>query len=359
MSSLKRSKWGMVVVCLVNVLYGNNRASSCLSDYEPGRELPSSIPAGYSLPARIDIEGYWDIKVIGSFLYWQGKEQGLGFAYAVPSNPTVQQGARIEKHFDYHPGFKVALGTDLHYDGWELYLDYSWLHTTETLSSDAPSWATGLEAVWLLDSASGGPSTASVTSASAAWKLKFDMMTLYLIRPSYLGRACVISPMAGFKGGWIRQNYRANYGVRNVGQVSATSSQTAQLLGPLLGAKGNILLGKGMYFNGELSSALLYENNTAKYKSQSATTPATALATNVKNKQRYFAPNVNLEMGFGWNSYLRNRRYFLDFNLCYDIQYLWDQNRMRSLKDATDEAVAGDIGDLEVHGITFTTALHF
>lgn len=327
--------------------------------YKPGEYVPKgALPSGYAAAGRVDPIGYWDVTFEGSFLYWQAKEKGLDFGYVVPSDPTNRVGTRLNKHFNYHPGFLLSLSTDVHHDGWECGIDYFYLHTTENTSSDSPSWATGIEAVWFEDPTEGGPAVSSVVAASAEWTFKYDMLDIWLDRPSYIGRTLIVTPLFGFRGGWIRQHFKPVYTISGTGPVSAHAKQISGLIGPRLGLDGKLLMGKGFCFKGGAALAMLYEDSKITFNRQNFTNTS-LLSTNVKDHERFFIPNMDLSLGLGWGSYFHKDRWFFDASLNFDIQYYWGQNWMRHLKDANDERVDGQMGDLTLQGLTASAGFYF
>lgn len=324
--------------------------------YEPGEAIsPGVLPSAYMAPGRVDVAGYWDFAIQGSFLYWQAKESGLDFGYVVPLDPGTHRGARLDKHFNYHPGFQISVSTDLHHDGWECGLDYTYLHTTEAIHSGIPDWSGGIEPTWL--SPINGPATSSITFAEANWKFKFDMIDLELSRPSYFGTSLIMNPLFGFRGGWIRQQYKVNYTLNNIGVVPVKSYQHSYLIGPRFGFGGKILLGRGFRLNGSSFVSLLFEDVKVTLKRQSFVNPSIVL-TNVKNKQRLFIPNLDLSLGLGWGTYYCHEKYYFDLSLNFDIQYYWNQNWMRSLKDVTDVRV-DSLADLRLQGLTGNIGFYF
>ncbi len=334
-------------------------AAASTPTYQQGEYVPSgALPAGYTAPGRVDPEGFWDVTVEASFLYWQAKEKGLDFGYVVPTSPTSQSGTRLNKHFNYHPGFQLALSTDLHHDGWEVGAQYTYLHTREVLSSAIPNWANGIEATWYEDANDGGPAISSIVGASAQWKFNYDMVDIWMNRSSYIGRSLILTPEFGFRGGWIRQHFRPEYSRYASGSLFVRAVQRAALIGPRCGVKGRMLMGKGFYFDGGSYLALLYEDLHIGLKRQSLSI-STALSTNVKNKERLFVPNVDLFLGLGWGSYFHQQKWYFDFNVNFDIQYYWEQNWMRHLKDASDERTDSDAGDLRLQGLTASTGFYF
>lgn len=84
------------------------------------------------------VQGGVDAYVQADYILWHASEGGLSFAakggdntrgMAEISNNVLSQGSVIAPDFKTSSGFKVGLGLDFHYDGWDLGATYTWLHT--------------------------------------------------------------------------------------------------------------------------------------------------------------------------------------------------------------------------------------
>ena len=254
----------------------------------------------------------------------------------------------------------MGLGWDISYDGWVTYLGYTWLQSSESIGTGLLSGTSkGIEPLWLPDPGAGGdgPPSIKVTGFNSSCKMKYNIIDLDFFRPSYFSRHFILTPVFSFRGGWITQQVKIDYNViyaaGNAGILGVRSYQRSALIGPKAGFKGNLLLGQGVRFDGKASIALLYEELTTKMIRQSYNTPG-ALSTNVKNKERFFSPYIDLSLGFGWGSFFHNKKWYLDTSLVYDIQYYWNENNMRHIKDDFDQRVYTTSEPLILHGITLT-----
>jgi hypothetical protein len=332
--------------------------------YESGQLIPKGVfRDGYNAPGGIAttyIKGNYFVDV--SFIYWQARQKGMDFGYAIPANPNIKTGENIYSHFNFHPGFKVGLGLDIQYDGWATFATYTRLRTHESISSQAPSWAIGIEPTWLADTynngTNSGPQINQVMGAKDSWKFAYDMIDFGFNRPSYLARTFLFNPFAGFRVGLVTQHLQMNYSLTNIGVVTSRLNQMTHYLGPRFGAGGKFFVGYGLRFEGNTAVAFPFQVVRVKMKRDNFSNP-TVLDTNVGDRIRFFAPNIDMSMGLGWGSYFHQKKWFLDLSLTYEMLFYWSQNWMRHVKDAVDQRIASEAGDLQLHGFTGTVTLNF
>lgn len=330
---------------------------------ERGQLLPiGAFCDAYNASARIDAGCKWKFFVDTSFIYWQARQKGMDFGYAIPADPNTDMGQNLFSHFNFHPGFRIGLGMDIQYDGWAAFANYARLRLRESISSDAPSWAVGIEPTWLADTfnngTDSGPTISQVTTASNHWKFAYDMIDFGFNRPSYMARTFIFNPFGGFRIGLMTQHLKMDYTVAGAGVIYNKLNQMIHLLGPRGGAEGKFLFDYGLRFEGNVALALLYQVARVKMKRQNFVFPFDVSAYEA-DRIRYFAPNIDMSLGLGWGSYFNRQNWFLDLSLVYEIQYYWSQNWMRHLKDAIDQRVASDAGDLQMHGFTGTVQVNF
>lgn len=195
----------------------------------------------YAGPA---VDGGVDAYIKASYILWHASEQGLGYAMYGIADPTTSvttnyaqsQGRVIAPKFKTSSGFKVGLGLDFAYDGWDLGLNYTWLHTHATSSISAlasgdgdsddaaiqglllPTHATAFatSTVGSVESiVAGKPASGlvqnSLNSASSSWRLHFNVLDLELGRDFFISSKLLVRPHYGLKGTWQKQNNNLQY----------------------------------------------------------------------------------------------------------------------------------------------------
>ncbi|MCH9631175.1 MAG: hypothetical protein S4CHLAM37_11940 [Chlamydiia bacterium] len=177
--------------------------------------------------AAATVDGY-GVSLSADFIYWYARQEGLAFASTgeinettLPvSNNTISEGQRFYPDFKVKPGFKVALGYQMDYDGWDLNLNYTWLHSKagKTMNKRSDTQASTL---WEVRSEiEVGSETAinnlanisaALVSAKADWKLHFNVMNLELGRNFFVSPKLTLRPHFGLKGSWQSQRYNIDY----------------------------------------------------------------------------------------------------------------------------------------------------
>ena len=67
------------------------------------------------------------VYVTGDYLYWKAEQEGLTFAETSKNRVpfTVEDGKIFNPDFDWASGFRVGMGYNFRYDGWDLYLQWT------------------------------------------------------------------------------------------------------------------------------------------------------------------------------------------------------------------------------------------
>ena len=295
------------------------------------------MPAGYSKTARINVDGDWDFFLTGSFILWQPSEQGCEVAYT--------SGKLVNMDFDFKPGFKVGLGMNFNHDNWNLYAEYTRLNMTDRKSAHGSA----ITSPWMVNA------LASCTSASAKWELDYNMFTLQLARPYYVGTELTFTPHIGWKSGWIDQNYNVDYSATNA--PHSFNSNDSWLVGTRAGINTNWMLGRGVRLFGNGALALFYQHfntETTQYDTDGT------YDLHASSKVGHTVPNMELGFGFGWGTYFARNQWHFDVSGAYEYQIYWNQNYMRAmLHTIADVQSEGCAGDLSMQGLTLTFRFDF
>ncbi len=341
--------------------------------YEQGHELTASqMMAAYNAPARIDVRGAWDFYATGSFIYWQPQQENMELGISVPNNGlnlvdtsvVANPGSVINMSFDYKPGFKVGLGMNFDYDNWDAYAEYTWLHGTNSKSSNAPAGGGAIYVFGYHPQVLATPGSTSVaTTASESWKLKLDFADLQLARSYYVGTKLSFRPFLGARAAWIRQKVDYASSLNTAVSLSSTKQSRSWGLGPSIGLDTNWMLGYGLRVLGKAEADLLYTRYTLSDSQGAVTTTTAALINQFSVSQKhidYLRPHANLEMGFGWGSYFDNNNWHFDLLASYGFQVFWNQNMFRRFTDDVSRAASFlPNGDLFVQGLNLTARLDF
>lgn len=318
----------------------------------------------YNSPARIDTDNSWDVAVSGSFIYWYAGQDMMDLAkdnpnLAVNITPIfpVINGGTVYFNFQYQPGFKVSIGSNLPRDSWMWMIEYTRLNFTEGTSVNSTGF---LVDHWFV----AGNNNFHVTSMTTEWHLNFNLFDLKLSRPFYSGKRLVISPYFGMRGGIINQSFRDVSVLAAIGIAPApthpvsTSRSDSWLIGPRSGMIAEWMLGYGLSFSGSAAIAVCYQDLKVHLNQDWIRFPGTIAVDNYTNKFSQLMANADFSLGLTWGSYFHNDRWHFLLAALYEFNVFWDQNVMRDQKDEFSNQDSG-IGNLYLHGLTAKAQFDF
>jgi hypothetical protein len=328
------------------------------------------MSGGYNNTARIDVQGAWDCFVVGKFIWWQPKEEGLELAWDLRTTPptpsqTSSFGRPLKMEFDFHPGFKAGLGFHFGADDWDIYCEYTRLYTTNKRSRIVEQWELFqlfIQPFWSVDELDEG----DLFYVKGSWKLRYHMLDGILARPYYAGVKLTLKPFMGVRSGWISQLYNIHhkifYSEMELGaKVFAKSSSF--LIGPRVGVDGNWLLGGGFRFLGNVAFSVFYQYFKTRYTEFGfePTNVVQNFLISKRDREKYFNPNLEISLGGGWGRYYGTDSWHVDITASYDVSVFWHQNMIRRIKDIASNDITYDpnIGNLILHGATVSLRLDF
>jgi len=319
----------------------------------------TQLSKGYAAPARIAVQGSWDVFLQGEFLYWQVNSDSLTYALNTLYDDAgdVIDAELLSPSAKWRPGVRVSLGFTLGHDNWMLIAD--WYHIIGLTSGEIINATEGDTQEVLIPFLIPLDIFTTCYSASQFGKANINVVDLVFSRPFYLGSALTINPTFGIKGYWNKMS-SYNYYEDVVGAffiipftadyIDVDFTYKTWGLGPVLGVNGNWLLGCGFKVLGGADFSILYERANAKvsilipediYYIQ----PLADL--NVKN-QNLIRPYVKGEIGLGWGSYFDNNNWYVDLAAVYEMHY-WSNYYTASVP----------FGNLWMHGASFRLRFDF
>jgi hypothetical protein len=322
-----------------------------------------------------------------AFTYWYAAQDGMDLATsadltltgAAESDVTFNNGAvPLMQSFEYNPGFQIAAGWGN--EEWEMKTRYTWFRQTNEQSSSAPtdqvvSGSLGVWYVsdWFAQAVGTHDNNISATSLSSSWKLGMDIVDMVGGRPYYQSKRIVINPFGGVRLAWIRQSLRLKATVPSQAIFATAESNTLAPqpivshnrsnswgLGPVFGAKGFCLLGKGFRLEGNGGLSVLFTQYTTLSHSEDSAVAGSTPSVYKFEQTNYntVRPAANLALGLGWAKYFNNEKYHFDFSADYEFNVLWNQNMLRSFaQEFTLGTYASN--DLFLHGLTLNGQFQF
>jgi len=349
--------------------------------------------------AGVVVSGGVDVYILADYIYWHASEGGLSYVYNGGVTPAtvvgssdniLSQGTYRHPQFKLNSGFKVGLGLDFHYDGWDMGLTYTWLrsHATDSFAvaptgaSNSALWST--QAVAFLSPVAIGNtvlmSSGAPTSGSADWRLHLNVLDLELGRAFFVSPKIVCRPHFGLKGTWDTQKYNVNYAVApgsaqelytssDVVKVGiATESETYEIarkqnfwgIGPRTGMNSCWMFSRNFSFFGNWALAALWgqfkntRTDTANVDASSGTAiVSNYTAVNARARTHQLSPVLELELGLRYDYWFCDDEYRFRLGASWENQVWFNQNHFI---DAGADSV---LGDLSLQGFTLNVRFDF
>jgi len=339
------------------------------------------VPSGRYCP----IENSGGVTVDAAVLIWQAKMWGFEFAgkSTIPTNAGSSAVSLQEKvfvpDFAWRPGFKVAVGYDFGFDGWDLSGRYTAYKGEDTMlkknfASQTNPPGMGLVPLWFYPFYNVvSPNQIRFFDGSMKWRHYFNSVDLEIGRASLLAERLTLRLFGGLKGAWMHQYYRAEYSngtsitaivPGTPGTVPFTLLESAAAfknetwgIGPRAGAESRWEMAWGIRLIADAALSLLYSGikttrdqndlnlNTALGQQQ----PFHALMSASSHQLK---PVVEMKAGLDW-VYCICKRSEIGASIAYELQYWWAQNEIR--RNYTHAAPGNQVsmrGDLQMHGLT-------
>lgn len=201
------------------------------------------------------VKNGWDVYGIAAFTYWTAHEDGLAYSYIQDTSNVIATTIAFTEvgipSFDWRPGFKVGVGADSCFDGWDVFLDYTWFRSnsnTSSLNVDPNATTNVVDGYWLVNapairsliddiSASlmlSPPNTNTFSfyeSSSAKWGVQLNVFDLELGRNFFISRRLTLRPYVGLKGMWGRQRFNVEFTdfLESLGLFEGSSSMSNKI----------------------------------------------------------------------------------------------------------------------------------
>jgi hypothetical protein len=135
-------------------------------------------------------EGF-DLAIDADFIWWKSQVSGMNFAEIDHKIKSPSS--------SFEPGFKVGIGMDLDFDGWDAYAEYTWVkepwHTDCYTSKKDVSYSGFVTA----NPTDGILSSMIIADACYKRKSQFNILDLELGRNFFISKRLTLRPNLGFK----------------------------------------------------------------------------------------------------------------------------------------------------------------
>lgn len=305
-------------------------------------------------------------EVTADFIYWKVHEDHLAYITSTGQELTATptQGKAFQPDFKMEPGFKVGLGLNFEHDGWDSYLQYTWVRARNIKGSATLSSNTiFLDTIWEIQV--GG---VTINNASVNWDLHyFNVIDLELGRNFYVSRYLQLRPHFGFKGTWQKQFYEVTFQETVDGGPTAgnsvtdfmTQSQFFWGFGMRAGldagwhfsksfsAVGEVAI-SGLYGQFEVSRTNTSHDNTANLFISGNNSPFA-----LSNSFHTIVPVFEWFAGLRWETYTCDNDYHFSLEAGWEEQFWGDQNQFLAF------LTEGKIGNLNFQGLTVKARFDF
>lgn len=311
--------------------------------------------------------------ITGDYIYWTAREENLEFAdlqLSQTSNATSSGGGNKTFHVGnkYESGFKAGLGTDFCHDGWDLYAEYTWFETNNKKHTGTGffSSTTGVTTPFLNDdywfvedgaiNSNNPPLVGSADSASAKWRLNFNVVDLELGRNFYVSPRLILRPFYGLKGAWNKQHMNLVFaGVANVPVLTMHNRLKNWGIGIRGGMDTSWHFTRDFSIVGNMAFTGLWQEIKAKRFDTTLTGTVLSSTVDMKETQYNVKPVIEWMLGLKWETGLSCDEYHLAITAAWEEQVWFGQNKFLRLPGTS----SGSGGDLSLQGLTVDVRFDF
>lgn len=326
-----------------------------------------------------------DVFITADFIWWKSHEDGLnysasglgigGIPVAKTFDPT-SKGKVAAVGSDWAPGFKVGLGLNLAHDGWDLYTEYTWLHSSDESSQNnniVVSSFTSVGEQGLSTDEANRPTLIRAVESNAKWKHHLNVVNLELGRNFYLSQFLTMRPHIGLKGTWQDTDYLFNFtapedtpfgihildadNVATVGPYRMHGKTDVWGIGVRSGLDLSYFMTKSWSLYGKLAWTSMWANYYELERHDTLQIPdeqKSKLVANIANDNLYTIKYVaEMELGLRWETW------FYDDNYHFAIQAGWEQQAWLNWGVFTVFEEPQIFNDLAFHGLNLKFRFDF
>lgn len=299
-------------------------------------------PSARPLPFR-------SVDIFGNALYWQPSEIAE-WAITLFQNGNSETVTYKGVSFDWAPGFRIGVGTNIEHDQWDTQIYYTWFRSHAADHIDPGSGA--------IESTFFGPvitKLGTFQTAQMNWRLRLNIFDWDFGRSFLVSKDLCFRPFLGLKWGWINQIIHTKW--QNPAFIllgipvflSAQENLKNNFFGggPKGGVSSKWILGniQRHYFSlfGEFGAAFLWGN--WKIRDSFIDNFLTTVTTTVGNRT-FGSLMMQAMMGIEWDFNFSNEQSHFGMKLGYEIQDWIDQYQI------FDHPTGTNASDLIVQGLT-------
>ncbi|QVL56500.1 MAG: MOMP family protein [Simkaniaceae bacterium] len=294
------------------------------------------------------------------FIYWTARQEGLAYAISgadigILSLDTAP-GRIHQPDWSFEPGFKVAAGVKIQHDGWDVYANYTWLHSDARDSISNPNGFLPTLPNFLLILFNILPNLPSgeLSLGKTHWSHHFNTIDLELGRDYYISRFITLRPHVGLKGSWQDQDVRTSYHITDGTTLSIHNHQDSWGIGVRTGLDTCWYFTRSFGLYGDFALSGLWSGfNTSRKDTNSSPNNPENVYLDTGEVIHSVKPVIEFGIGLRYEYLYRND----DFRFL--IQAGWEEQIWIDNNHLVDVAEYGDKGSLSLQGFTLEARLDF
>jgi len=313
--------------------------------------VPASVPVTKQPKGMITptveprVENGFGLSVDAAFTWWKSQVSGMSFAQ---TDSSVQS-----PHWKFVPGFKVGLGIDIDFDGWDLYAEYTWFRQGLTKGFAASEYGPGYSSFIHTNTSTGALSSMILTKASSTRKSQFNIVDLELGRNFFISKRLALRPNLGFK--LARMFEKTTLREIQEGEMGFTNLNLSQQLSGV-GIRAGIdtvwHLSRTFGFYGDLALTSLWSsihNHCNSYVSDDGVQTDRLIPM----KNQTILPVIEMGVGLSYMQWFANERYQLY------AKAGWEEQIWIGYNYNTPSGTFNNTGNLTLQGLTTKLGLAF
>lgn len=306
-----------------------------------------------------------NIYLTADFIYWTVREDNLDFAMTQGSSMVFGAEAKPPKgrvfrpETNWRPGFKVGLGHDLCFDGWDVYAEYTWYNLRNTNNSvEATSSLFVSDTFWFVNNP-GNSIANSYLVGEGKWFLNFNVLDLEMGRNFYVSPRLMLRPFFGLKGTWQKQTLKVVFddfeGSPNI--VSMKNRMKNWGVGILAGLNTSWHINRAVSVIGNIAVSGLWEQFKVNRFDNDFTVflNRNTSLLNVTDRFHILRPVIEWMLGARWETWFSCDSYHFSAEAGWEQQVWFSQNMFIRLPGTG----SCHNGDLTLQGLTIKLRLDF
>ena len=299
--------------------------------------VPSMPPKDATRSARTcpELNGVY---VTADFLYWKTRQDEL--VYTARFKPVFGDPLTTidiqpkEINFEYKPGFRVGLGGDLPWNGWDLYLNWT------RLSFDISSSTSSDSADLILVTGALDEIGFFGRRSKIHWDFTYNSLEFDFGRRMFLDSSWIIRPSFGLKVAWFDQESHQtlfeveSFNPNGAGVPGANETWRGEFdywgVGPFVSFYGKWHWVYGLGIAGQISGSILWYDIDEKVRSlennlddQGPQPVVTQTLVRLNFDTYRVRPYVQVFIGLDWEWCFIPKWLSTQFAIGYETQYFW------------------------------------